>query len=359
LKHRVVSIGLCVVLFACFLPLSLTAASAGDDAVTTVAYDNLRSLVIAGNPDYASALREIENTKRLLASATSEHQAAMDDENWAGNINQIMSLQTSMDNYEKQVTDLTTQLPGVADKQTHQARQKYINNFILLYNLGTAVSAQQSLEAQLPQAQMKVDLGLAAQATLNTLNQQIKDSKDAVKTAQKAIDDNLKDLKKFLGLYGDIKLGALPKMDLTRIAKRDYDADLALYLVAAPAVVSAQSAYDKVLETYQNNKTTANRIAVETAQLKLDDAKETARDEFPDIFSALQDQYDEYLNRDTLADKQAELAKLQKQYALGLVSKAQVTVKQKEIDETLSAKDRDGVQLFWKLLDYEFSLIAY
>jgi outer membrane protein TolC len=353
----------CLLALALLLtPLSFAADEqaepAEEPAITLVTYEDLTELLIGHSDVYKAKLRAVHSIQLQVWEAMDQHKVAVALPLREGGSTAI-NLQGTIVTLNERLAEETAVLEEYALKNTFAAQKLYWAHYINAENLSVAQRALEATERDLPAQQRKRQLGLISQTALEAYEKTVKTAKDSVKTAQKAVDDNLKQLADYLGLEGEIALDGMPEIDLTRVTERDLESDRKAYRESAPAVVAAIKALDSASNAAKSNNSYANSYAATAAREDLAAAKETAFAEFDDVYQTLLDSYEEYATSQVVPDAETALNKAKTQWGKGLISQNELAKVQRAYDDAVSNAETQRIRLWLALLEYEYNLIKW
>ena len=374
MKKTIICLLLITIFAALFTPVQAVAKS----EPTTVAFDKLTELVIAGNTAYRRERNEIRaleislNTMNRQFNEIHNQQFALEQmlampgyaNTTAGAQTEatVAQLNVSATELDKNIQSLRTRineakdsLTKTAKRHTLPAQNMYISNYILLIDLEIAERDMKVLERDLENCKLRQARGLSTTSDVRTAERNIENQETLIESKQDAIESNLDTLARYLNLSQNIILAGLPEFDFDKITTRNKSEDMKAFIASASA--PAERVSKDAIKAAFDNPTPENQHSASVAAQDLEKAKKDAEEDFPKAYDALLKAYNDYINSKSVADAQRDFDNLTSQHERGLTSKNMLLNAEQMLENIKSRYEQQKIQLWTILIDYELKLI--
>ncbi|MCL1828916.1 MAG: hypothetical protein FWG32_05410 [Oscillospiraceae bacterium] len=348
-----------ILLAAAALCSCAAAAGVADEKTeaTAISFDMLEGLVAETNSDVINIGRAYEKMRLQLAYYEGKHRDLTDG---GGPLEYLasaaMPLQDIMSELTNSLKDKDKDITDVFNGRLHAAKLMYLNYYLIYEQEILQRRDYDDALRELASLKRKRDTGIVSGDAVEAFEKIVKLKNDSLKSISKTAEADLRNFADFLGMLTEIKLEGLPEFDPQAVAKRDSDADLALYSLYCGDVRAKSSALDKAQKEYEKSSTAANRFAYNNAKSDYEKAREKAKLDFPFVFADLKDACEEHLTNTIVKDAENELGKLQRQFARGLVSKNNLLAAERALEDAKNALETERIMLIIRFTEYEFNL---
>ena len=365
---KVLSCLLVLVLCTAFI---LPASTVTEEEPVTVSFEQLTEMVMRGNASYQRLLQEIGRLQIGLDGLSGQYDEVSDalsvidampdgSQTWQMR-GELRSSASELDYRMRSLQSNINAMRGASNNMALQfafpAQMMYIGHYISLLDLEIALRELENYERELENARLMLARGLSSRRDVRNAERNVDDQKDAVKARRDAIDDNLEALARHLGLTVSIAPAGMPEIEFERFTERDFEADMAAYIDAA--TVDEQRELDSAIRELRRTNSRINRFTHDSAVQNLETAKITAEADFPKIFDALIEAYEDYLDSTLVADIQEDYDMLAAQYERGLVSRNTLLRVERALENVKSGYEMQRIGLFMTLLEYELGLVKF
>ena len=357
---KLISILLVLTMSAAFMTVAF---AEGDEGSVVVGFDELRDLVMDGNASYRQDLQEIRSLELVYNDMVKQQRELRDlmqvlpPDISSLLRSQSIELNNNIRTMSTRIDDLNGALDSRAAQYVYPAQLMYIANYLLEIEVEVALQELQTLERELENTRLKFSRGLATTRDVRDAEKKVDDQQDLIKTKRDSVSDNLEDLAKHFGLDSIIELEGLPELDFDLIIERDLEADLEAFIQASTIV--EEKILEEALSAYKKNNSAVYRYARDNARADLEKAKQDAEADFPKVYEALRDAYDDYIDSVLVTDMQADYDLLVSQYERGLISRKTLLEMGMYLEIVKYRYEQQRIQLLMTLLEYEFGLIKF
>ena len=354
-------------------PIAVFAAETVTDTdVTVVEYDQIGDLIAENNSEVRTVMQlykmldvhieamqsEIADFNRAFGIPSGGNEA-LDAIFYSGLLEQIKTREDAIKDLRAELRFMDRDLNRAAGGQVHAARILFLRHYILSGQMDTAQRTLDDARQDLELNRRLWEIGFMPQIAVDALERKITSGNDSIRAISRVMDDNIKTLSNILWIHTPVSLGVLPELEFERVTKRDLAEDLAAYTLSAPEVQEKKTALDNARIILNRRNSIVNRHAYQVALEDYERARELAALDFPGVYQALLDIYEDYINSTVVKDAETELGRMQSQFAAGHVPRSSVAAAERALLYAKSIHEQERISVYIALLEYEFGLINW
>jgi len=356
----------------CCPMVGFAAETATDTDITVVEYDHIGEFIAENN----SAVRAVMQSYKMLDVQIRALQSEIDDLDrafgvpsggnealdaifYSGLIDQIKIRDDAIKDLRAELRFMDRDLDRAAGGQVHAARILFLRHHILSEQMDTAQRTLDDARKDLELNRILREIGFIPQSVIDVLERKITSGNDSIRAISRTMDDNIKTLSNILWIRTPVSLGVLPELEFERVSKRDLVEDLAAYTLSAPDVQEKKTALDNARIVLNRHSGIVSRHAFQVALEDYERARELAALDFPGVYQALLDIYEDYINSTAVKDAETELGRMRIQFVAGHVPWSSVVSAEREVLYAKSMHEQERISVYIALLEYEFGLINW